>query len=45
MDLGESEPRVVVDERVAELPPDAGALLGRGSVTVAGDGDCPFFCV
>lgn len=38
VDLGEREPRVVVDDRVAELPTNTGASLGRSPRTIAGDG-------
>src|SRR5207237_1339942 len=37
-DLGVDQPGVVVDDRVTELPADAGLLLGAGAVTIARDG-------
>ena len=36
VDLGVGQAAVVIDDRVAELPADAGAQFGAGAVSVAG---------
>ena len=36
VDLGVGQAAVVIDDRVAELPANAGAQLGAGAVSVAG---------